>query len=113
MESRIQGTLEKSMKTKREKDSDSTKASTDSVFIIHKESAMKLAFDILAIIGTHKEITLRARVNSILNAVTVANIITQSMLKGNSKIHKITVSSQPIQELGKTCSAIEIILKKI
>jgi hypothetical protein len=38
MESRIQSTLEKSMKAKREKDSDSTKASTDSVFIIHRVS---------------------------------------------------------------------------
>jgi len=38
IESRIQSTLEKSMKAKREKDSDSTKASTDSVFISHRGS---------------------------------------------------------------------------
>jgi len=35
------------------------------------------------------------------------------MLKGNVKIEKITVDSEPIQEMGRTQSNIEIFLKKI
>jgi DNA-binding protein len=73
---------------------------------------MQSALDILSILGNHKEVTIRAKGNSIPNAVAVANIITENMLKGNSKIHKITVDSEPIQELGRAISNIEIILKK-
>ena len=51
--------------------------------------------------------------DSIPNAVTIANIITMTILKENSKIHKITVSRESIQELGKTLSSIEITLRKI
>ena len=113
LRSRIQSGLEKPAITKKEKDLDSAKLAADSVFIINKEPVMQLALDALTIIGTHKEITLRARGDSIPNAVSVANIINKSMLKGNSKIHQITVSSEPIQELGQVLSKIEIILRKI
>ena len=113
LSSKIQSGLEKPTSTKREKDLDSTKVAPDSVFIINKEPGMQVAGDALTIIGTHKEITLRARGDSIPNAVSVANIINKSMLKGNSKIHQITVSSEPIQELGQVLSKIEIIIRKI
>ncbi len=89
-----------------------TKTSNESVFDIHNDPIMQSALDILSILGKHKEITIRANGNSIPNAVAVANIITENMLKGNSKIHKITVDSEPIQELGRAISNIEIILKK-
>jgi len=87
--------------------------SNNSVFEIHNEPAMQSALDALSIIGKYKEITLRAKGNSIPNAVTVANIITETILKGNSKIHKVKVGSEPIQELGRMLSNIEIILRKI
>ncbi len=90
-----------------------TNTSNNSVFEIHNDPAMQSALDALSIIGKYKEITLRAKGNSIPNAVTVANIITESILKGNSKIHKIKVDSEPIQELGRMLSNIEIILRKI
>ncbi len=89
-----------------------TKTSIESIFDIHNDPIMQSALDILSILGKHKEITIRAKGNSIPNAVAVANIITENMLKGNSKIHKITVDSEPIQELGRAISNIEIILKK-
>jgi DNA-binding protein len=44
--------------------------------------------------------------------VAVANIITENILKGNSKIYRITVDSEPIHEMGRTLSNIEIILRK-
>ena len=59
------------------------------------------------------EITIKAKGNSIPNAVAVANILKDNMLKGTSKIEKITVDSEPIQMMGRTQSNIEIILKKI
>ncbi len=90
-----------------------TKTSIESVIDIHNDPIMQSALDILSILGEHKEVTIRAKGNSIPNAVAVANIITENMLKGNSRIHKITVDSEPIQELGRASSNIKIILKKI
>ena len=99
--------------TKEREGQEQTKTSIDSVVDIHNDPIMQSALDILSILGKHKEITIRAKGNSIPNAVAVANIITENMLKGNSKIHKITVDSEPIQELGRALSNIKIILKKI
>jgi len=98
--------------TKERSGQEQTKTSIESIFYIYNDPIMQSALDILSIFGKHKEITIRAKGNSIPNAVAVANIITENMLKGNSKIHKITVDSEPIQELGRAISNIEIILKK-
>ncbi len=87
--------------------------STESVITIHNDPVMQSALDAISIFGKHKEITIRARGDSIPNAVAVANIITENILKGTSKIQKITVDSEPIHELGRTLSSIQIILKKI
>ena len=99
--------------TKEGSGQEQTKTSIESVIDIHNDPIMQSALDILSILGKHNEVTIRAKGNSIPNAVAVANIITENMLKGNSKIHKITVDSEPIQELGRASSNIEIILKKI
>ena len=98
--------------TKEGSGQEQTKTSIESVIDIHNDPIMQSALDILSILGKHNEVTIRAKGNSIPNAVAVANIITENMLKNNSKIHKITVDSEPIQELGRAISNIEIILKK-
>ncbi len=98
--------------TKERSGQEQTKTSNESIFDINNDPIMQSALDILSILGNHKEITIRAKGNSIPNAVAVANIITENTLKDNSKIHKITVDSEPIQELGRAISNIEIILKK-
>lgn len=85
---------------------------SNNVIEIHNDPVMQSALDALSIIGKYKEIKIRARGNSIPNAVAVANILTDNMLKGNSKIAKITVDSEPIQEMGRTQSNIEIIIQK-
>ena len=85
---------------------------SNNVFEIHNDPVMQSALDALSVIGKYKEIKIRARGNSIPNAVAVANILTDNMLKGNSKIIKITVDSEPIQEMGRTQSNIEIIIQK-
>jgi len=99
--------------TKEGRGQEQTKTSIGSIFDIYNDPIMQSALDILSILGKHNEVTIRAKGNSIPNAVAVANIITENMLKGNSKIHKITVDSEPIHELGRASSNIEIILKKI
>jgi len=113
LKSEIQSSLERSLATKEENTLEQTKTTDESVFEVHDDPVMESALDALAIIGKHKEITIRARGKSIPNAVAVALIITESMLKGNSKIHKISVDSEPIQELGRAESNIQIILRKI
>ncbi len=109
----IQSTFEKSLATKEENTLEQAKTTDNAVFEVHNEPVMESALDALAIIGKHKEITLRAKGQSIPNAVAVALIITENFLKGNSKIHKITVDSEPIQELGRAESNIKIILRKV
>ncbi len=99
--------------TKEGNGQEQTNTSIDLVFDIHNDPIMESALDILSILGKHNEVTIRAKGNSIPNAVAVANIITENMLKGNSKVYKITVDSEPIQELGRALSNIEIIVKKI
>ena len=85
----------------------------ESIFEIHNDPVMQTSLDLLTFLGKHKEITLWAKGDSISNAVTVALIITESIMKGNSKIHKVTVGSEPIKDLGSVQSNIKIILRKI
>ena len=98
---------------KEEKGQEQIKTSADSVIVIYDDPVMQSALDAISILGKHEEITIRAKGNSIPNAVAVANIITENIMKGTSKIHKITVDSEPIQEVGRTLSNIEIILRKV
>ena len=63
----------------------------ETVMEIHNDPVMQSALDALSLFGKHKEITIKARGNSIPNAVAVANILTENMLKGNVKIEKIIV----------------------
>ena len=90
-----------------------TDKSQGSVMEIRNDPVMQSALDALEIFGKYNEIIIKAKGNSIPNAVAVANILKDNMLKGKSKIRKITVDSEPIQEMGRTMSNIEIILTKI
>ena len=98
---------------KEEKGLEQIEASQESVITIYDDPVMQSALDAISVIGKHGEITIKSKGNSIPNAVAVANIITENILKGNSKIQKITVDSEPIHEVGRTLSNIEIIIKKI
>jgi DNA-binding protein len=89
------------------------KTSEDSVIVIHSDPVMQSALDAISVLGKLGEIIIRSKGNSIPNAVAVANIITENIMKEKSRIHKITVDSEPIQEMGRTISSIEIIVRKI
>jgi DNA-binding protein len=90
-----------------------TTTTDESVFEVDDKPVMESVLDALSIIGKHEEITIRGKGKLISNAVTIALIITEKMIRGNSKIHKVTVDSEPIQDLGRSMSNIKIILRKI
>jgi len=89
-----------------------TKKSEDTIITIGNEPVMQSAIDILSILGSKNQVILKARGNSIPNAVAIANIITEKMLKGNSKVQKITLDTVESAGIGKMTSTVEIILNK-
>ena len=89
-----------------------TDKSDDAIINIGNDPVMILAVDVLSILGSKNQVILRAIGNSIPNAVAIANIITEKMLKGNSKVGKITVDTVSAAGIGKMTSTIEIILNK-
>ena len=74
---------------------------------------MESALEVLTILGNKKKVILKSKGNSIPNAVAVANIITEKMLKGNSKVQKINLDTVSAAGIGNMTSTIEIILTKI
>lgn len=87
------------------------KENSQHVFEIHHEPAMGKALDLVSPLCENNQITLNAKGDSIPKAITVANIITGSLLKGKSAVHKVTVDSNPIEKMGSLQSTIKIILK--
>ena len=83
----------------------------DNEFLVPVESVMKTAVDALSALGKTGRLTIIGKGESCPNAVAVSNILTQKMLKGNSKIEKITVDSE-IDDDGRMISIIEIIVLK-
>tara|TARA_B100001540_G_scaffold277770_1_gene265448 strand:+ start:307 stop:597 length:291 start_codon:yes stop_codon:yes gene_type:complete len=81
-------------------------------FFIKDESVMTSALDVLTQLSSNKIIILLAKGNLIPNAVAVANIVTENMLKGNSSIKDIKLDSVISEEDGQMTSNIEITLVK-
>jgi DNA-binding protein len=73
---------------------------------------MTSAVDVLTEISSNKRIVLKAEGSLIPNAVAVANIVTENMLKGNSSIDNIKLDSNISEEDGQMISNIEITLLK-
>jgi len=90
-----------------------TSSITDSnVYFVGGDPVMKVALDVLTDLANSGKIVLKAKGSAIPNAVAIANIITEKMLKGNSKIENITVDSE--SKIGlRMISTIEITLSKI
>jgi len=90
-----------------------TEKSDETIIQIGNYPVMESALDVLTIIGKKNKVILKSKGNSIPNAVAVANIITEKMLKGNSKVEKITLDTVAAAGIGNMTSTIEIILNKI
>lgn len=86
----------------------------EKVFVIREEPVMECALDVLMDLGNSGQITLVAKGNAIPTAVAVANIVTENMMKGNSKIVEISVDSENGSgKYGMTLiSTIKIIIAK-
>ena len=81
-------------------------------FFIKDESVMTSAVDVLTKISSNNRIVLIAEGNLIPNAVAVANIVTEDMLKGNSSIQDIKLDSVISNDSGQMTSNIQITLLK-
>jgi len=88
------------------------RSENDGDFLIKDESVMKSALDVLTELSANKKIILKADGDLIPNAVAVANIVTENMLKGNSSIQDIKLDSVISDEDGIMTSNIKITLLK-
>jgi DNA-binding protein len=64
------------------------------VVTIYQQDIVPCALDLLAELVKYRTVTLLARGQAIPTAVAVANIVTENMMKGNSKIVDIVVDSE-------------------
>jgi DNA-binding protein len=83
----------------------------DNKMLVVVEPVMKTAVEALSALGKTRRLTIIGKGESCPNAVAISNILTQKMLKGNSKIEKITVDSE-INDDGRMISIIEIVVIK-
>ena len=81
-------------------------------YFVKNESVMTSSLDVLTTLSSNKRVVLMAKGDLIPNAVAVANIVTENMLKGNSKIQDIKLDSVISEEDGQMISNIVIILIK-
>ena len=79
---------------------------------IGNDPVMLTAVDVLSKLMIKNKIILKARGQSIPNAVAVANIITEKMLVGTTKIEKINLDTVAEAGIGNMTSTVEIIIKK-
>lgn len=82
------------------------------IFNVRNEPVMIEAINVITLLGKSNKAILRAKGNSIPNAVAIANIITEKMLKGNSKVQNIILDTDMPAGIGKMLSTIEIIILK-
>ena len=90
-----------------------TAKSENTIINIGNDPIMESAIDVLTVLGNKNKVILKSKGNSIPNAVAIANIITEKMLKGNSKIQKIILDTEEAAGIGNMTSTVEIILNKI
>ncbi|MGI0087399.1 MAG: DNA-binding protein [Nitrosotalea sp.] len=82
------------------------------LIVINQQPVMECALDLLTEVVKHRIVTLKAKGDSIPTAVAVANVITENMMKGNSKISGIIVDSESQGNHGPLVSIIEITITK-
>jgi DNA-binding protein len=88
--------------------------SESKVVFIHQQDVIPCALDLLTELVKCKTITLVAKGQSIPTAVAVANVVTENMMKGNSKILDIIVDSEETNENSgpSLVSIIKIVITK-
>ena len=79
---------------------------------IGNDPVMLTAVDVVSKLMNQDKVILKARGNSIPNAVAVANIITEKMLVGSTKVEKIKLDTLEEAGIGNMTSTAQIIIKK-
>ena len=88
------------------------KGQEQTIINIGNEPVMLAAVEVVSQLISKNQVILKARGNSIPNAVAVANIITEKMLVGSTKIEKINLDTVSEAGIGNMTSTVEIIIKK-
>jgi len=84
----------------------------NATYAVKDQSVMTEALEVLTQLSSNKKIIIIAKGDLIPNAVAVANIVTENMLKGNSSIQEIKVDSIISEDDGQMTSNIEITIIK-
>ena len=85
---------------------------TTEKFLINNDPVMKTAMDVLEILNQINRITIKGKGESCPATVSVANIITQNILKDRTRTEKISVDGEILDD-GRLISIIEIVITKI
>ena len=88
------------------------KGQEQTIINIGNEPVMLTAVEVVSQLISKNQVILKARGNSIPNAVSVANIITEKMMKDNSKVEKINLDTVAEEGIGNITSTVEIIINK-
>ena len=88
------------------------KGQEQTIITIGNEPVMLTAVEVVSQLINKNQVILKARGNSIPNAVSVANIITEKMMKNNSKVKKINLDTVAEAGIGDMTSTVEIIINK-
>jgi len=91
---------------------ESTIGETNEKFMITDKPVMELVMEVLPILNKNGKIIINGNDNSCPTTVSVANIITQNILKDTAKTEDISVNSE-ISDDGRLVSTIEITITKI
>ena len=81
-------------------------------YIVKHGQIMEIAIDVMELVLKFGRIYLKAKGEFIPNAVSIANIITENYLNNTSRIEKINLDSEFLENGSKLLSTIEIILLK-
>ena len=85
--------------------------SSGKIVTIHQQDVVPCALDLLTELVKYRTVTLVAKGQAIPTAVAVANIVTENMMKGNSKILDIIVDSEEAAD-KPLVSIIKIVVTK-
>lgn len=91
---------------------DSTQNNELPIYNVKNNPVMIEAINVISVFGKSNKVIIRAKGDDIPNAVAIANIVTEKMLKGTSKIQKILLDTELPAGIGKMLSTIEIVLQK-
>ena len=84
----------------------------DQIMVVDRAPVMSMVIEAMSILGDKSLLSLRAREDNIPRAVVVANILTEKMMRGNSRVYKILLDGD-IKQDGSMASTIEIIMAKV